>query len=90
MADAISVPPDEYFLSPEEKYAFAHPGDARYNVWVDCDLFPVGRMYGLDGQIVINPLHAFACVAFKDGKWQMFSCRPGDVTPRLKDRPWLR
>jgi hypothetical protein len=90
MAEAISVPPDDYFLSPEDKALFARPDAAPYNVWVDCDLLPVGRMFGMDGQIVFNPLHAFACVAFKDRQWQMVPCRPGDVTPRLKDRPWLR
>lgn len=90
MSETIVCGDSEDFLDADEKKLFANPDSAQYNVLVECDLLPVGRMFGADGRIVSNPLHAFACVAFVGGEWQMVSCRPGDITPRLKDRPWLR
>ena len=87
--EPINIPPMDSFLTDEEKHQYAHPDTSAYNVFTDGKLLPVGRMFGMDGQIVTNPLHAFVCVAFA-GRWQLISCRPGDITPRLKDRPWLR
>lgn len=87
--EPIVIPPLDHFLTPEEKQKVAEPDKAVYNVFVDGKLLPVGRMFGMDGQIVTNPLHAYSCTAF-NGQWQMVGCRPGDVTPRLTDRPWLR
>jgi len=88
--EPIEIPADAYFLTPEEKALFVDPDSAAYNLFHKQNLLPVGRMFGMDGQIVTNPLHAFSCVAWADTAWVMLECKPGEITPRHKDRPWLR
>jgi hypothetical protein len=84
----INAGPQSGYLSEAEKRLFANPGTAKFRVFYEGKFFPVGRMLGADGQVVVNPLHAFACIAFA-GQWTMLSCRPGDIEPIREGRPWI-
>lgn len=86
--DPIETPPPDHFLTPEEFEKYNHPETSTHVVFTDGKLLPVGRMFGMEGQIVTNPMHAFGCVAF-EGRWKVVSCRPGDISPRREGRPWL-
>ncbi len=88
MSEQITLPPDSSFLSEKEKAVFGSPFTAKLRVFYEGKFLPVGRMFGLDGQIVIEPLHAFACIAFA-GQWTMLSCKPGDIEWVREGRPWL-
>jgi hypothetical protein len=75
-------------LTDEEKRIFGDPSNAKFRVFVGGEFRPVGRMFGADGQLVTNPLHAFGCIAFS-GQWAMVPCHPGDIEPIREGRPWL-
>jgi hypothetical protein len=89
MDTPIIVPPAST-LTAEEREEITHPENAKYNVFIDGQLLPVCRMMGMEGQVVTNPLHAFGCVAWDGQAWMGVSCKPGDITPKFKDRPWLK
>ena len=86
MSESITLP--DSHLSDAEKHLFANPSTSKFRVFYEGKFFPVGRMFGMDGQLVVNPLHAFSCIAFT-GQWAMLSCRPGDIEPIREGRPWL-
>jgi hypothetical protein len=88
MSEPIDMPSDDSFLSDAEKHVFANPNSAKFRLFHEGDFLPVGRMFGADGQIVTNPLHAFGCIAFAE-QWGMVQCRPGDIEPIREGRPWL-
>jgi hypothetical protein len=79
--------PDSH-LTEAERHLFAHPDTAKFRLFSEGKFYPVGRMFGMDGQLVVNPLHAFSCVAFNK-QWTMMSCRPGDIEPIREGRPWI-
>jgi hypothetical protein len=88
MSEPINLPPDNAFLSDDEKQLFSQPHTAKFRLFQNGKFFPVGRMFGADGQIVTNPLHAFGCIAFSE-QWAMMSCHPGDIEPIREGRPWI-
>lgn len=76
-------------LTPAEQELYDNPEMAALRLFHEGEFLPVGRMYGANGQVVTNPLHAFACIAFAE-HWTIVSCRPGDIEPVRESRPWLR
>lgn len=83
----IKIDPET--LTAAEKQIFSNPSLSKLRVFSEGEFYPVGRMFGSEGQIVVNPLHAFAVIAYAEGKWTMLGCRPGDVEPVREGRPWL-
>lgn len=88
MSEQIKIPPAETVLTEKERAIFSDPGAAKFRLFYEGNFYPVGRMFGADGQIVVNPLHAFGCIAFT-GQWVMMPCKPGDIEPVREGRPWL-
>ena len=85
--EPIIIPPDDT-ATEAEKHIYGHPENAKLRVFYEGKFFPVCRMFGAEGQIVTNPLHAFACIAFTE-QWAILSCKPGDIEPIREGRPWL-
>ena len=65
------------------------PANAKFTVLHEGSLLPVGRMFGMDGQRVTNPLHAVLCAVW-DGKWKMIQCHPGEVSPKRSPHEYLK
>ena len=89
MTSNIAIPPLDYHLTEEERRKAADPTNAKYTVLYAGGLLPVLKMYGMDSQIVTNPLHAFYCVAFHEGKWVMMKTEPGSIAPKRSPHEYL-
>jgi len=88
MDEPINIPPEESFLTDEEKQIFGNPQNAKFRLFREGHFYPVGRMFDALGKITMNPLHAFGCIAFAD-KWGMIQCQPGEIEPVREGRPWI-
>ena len=56
--------------------------NATYTILRDGRLLPVIRMFGMGGQIVENPLHAFTVMIYEKrekGNHWLYECRPGEL-----------
>ena len=82
----ITIPPFT-ILTDRDRYD-SNPSHARFTVLHEGSLLPVGRMFGMDGQRVQNPLHAVICAVW-DGKWKMVQCHPGEVSPKRSPHEYL-
>jgi hypothetical protein len=76
----IPIPALDFHMGKLER-ARLNVANAEFSVLTDGKLLPVAIMYGMDGRIVRNPLHAFQCVVFANGGLQMAACVPGDIAP---------
>lgn len=45
-------------------------------------LLPVVNLFGIDGQPVANPMHAFRVVVYEDEQWLVYPCQPGELWSR--------
>jgi hypothetical protein len=79
--EPIMIPPLDHHLTEKERQE-VNPANSKYTVLHEGTLLPVMRMYGMDSQRVTNPLHAFFCVAFYEGKWVMMKSEPGNIWPK--------
>ncbi len=86
--EPITIPSLDYHLSEKEREE-ANPVNAKYTLLHGGALLPVMRMFGMDSQPVTNPLHAFFCVAFYQGKWVLMKSEPGTIWPKREPHEYL-
>ena len=86
--EPIKIPTLEYQLNEKERWE-ANPVNAKYTLLHGGALLPVMRMFGMDGQRVTNPLHAFHCLAFHGGKWTLVKSEPGTIWPKRDSHEYL-
>lgn len=67
-------------MSPEAKAAI-DPKRATHNILAGGKLLPVVRMFGMEGQEVGNPLHAFMVIAWDAGQYLQIKTQPGELWP---------
>lgn len=84
MSNSIDIPALDFHMGERER-ARLNVANARYTILHEGRLLIVAIMYGMDGRIVDNPLHAFRCAVFLgNGEFELVQCTPGDVVPRRK------
>ena len=85
MTQTIKIPPLDFHMSPEVQ-ARIDPKRATHNILANGKLLPVIKMFGMEGQEVSNPLHAFAVIAFDAGQYLQIKTSPGDLWPITKKK----
>jgi hypothetical protein len=81
----IKIPPLDFHMSPEAK-ALIDPKRATHNILVGGKLLPVIKMFGMEGQEVSNPLHAFAVIVYEAGQYLHVKTQPGELWPITKKK----
>ena len=82
IGEPIRIPALDFHLGEKER-ARLDAANSKFTVLHEGRLLPVLIMYGMESQIVVNPLHAFVCIARDtDGQIVQVQCVPGDIARR--------